>query len=187
MTDTTAIPAFSPLDIPRRSLAWKTGAVLVGTLILALSSRVEVPMYPVPMTMQTLAVTMIGALYGWRLGAITVLAWLAQGALGLPVFAGGLGGIARFFGPTGGYLLAFPIVAALVGWLAERGWNGHRIGLAFAAMLMGNLLCLALGGAWLAVMIGAQKAFAAGVAPFLIGGALKSALGALALRATARK
>lgn len=173
---------FSPLRPREKSRAWQVGAVLVGTLILAVASRIEVPMIPVPMTMQTFAVTMIGALYGWRLGAVTVLVWLAQGALGLPVFApSGAVGIARFFGPTGGYLLAFPLVAMLTGWLAERGWNGSRPLRAFASMLAGNALCLALGGAWLAVMIGAGPAFAAGVAPFILGGILKSALGAAAL------
>jgi biotin transport system substrate-specific component len=178
--------AFSPLRPHARSRAWQVGAVVIGTVILAVASRIEVPMVPVPMTMQTFAVTMIGALYGWRLGAITVLAWLAQGALGLPVFAGGVGGIVKFFGPTGGYLLAFPVAAALTGLLAERGWNGDRPLRAFAAMLAGNAACLALGGAWLAVMIGWGPAFAAGVAPFLLGGALKSALGAVALRGAGR-
>lgn len=188
MNSVTAAPlrAYSPLALDGRPLLIRAVAVLVGTIILTLSSYVEVPMVPVPMTMQTLAVTLIGALYGWRLGGLTITAWLVEGALGLPVFAGGAGGAAHFMGFTGGYLFAFPVVGAVVGWLAERGWNGHRPVLAFAAALIGNLLCLAIGGTWLAAMIGAEPAWASGVAPFLLGGALKSVLAAAILAALAR-
>lgn len=175
--------SFSPLRPETRSLAWRAAAVLAGTLLLALSSHVTVPMVPVPMTMQTFAVCLVGALYGWRLGAVTILAWLAEGAAGLPVLAGGASGVQHFFGPTGGYLLAFPVAGALVGWLAERGWNGSRVWLAFAGQLLGNALCLVLGAAWLATMIGLEQAIVLGVIPFVLGGILKSALGAAALRA----
>jgi biotin transport system substrate-specific component len=166
-----------------QSPAVKVFAVIFGTLVLAASSHISVPMVPVPITMQTLAVTLVGALYGWRLGGLTVLAWLAEGAIGLPVFAGGTGGLARFLGPTGGYLLAFPLAAVLTGWLVERGWNGRRITLAFAAMLAGNAVCLLVGAAWLATIVGPQKAIAAGLAPFVVGGVLKSVLGAAILQA----
>ncbi|PZV35423.1 biotin transporter BioY [Mesorhizobium kowhaii] len=176
-------PSFSPLRLQGRSLGWQVGAVVLGTLFLALSSYIEVPMVPVPVTMQTFAVTLIGALYGWRLGAITIAAWLVEGAVGFPVLAGGAAGLSHFVGPTGGYLFAFPLVGALVGWLAERGWNGNRVMLAFAAMLLGNLACLVLGTAWLAVMIGVEKAITFGFMPFLLGGLLKSALGAATLMA----
>jgi biotin transport system substrate-specific component len=179
-------PAFSPLDLQSRPLAWRVGAVVLGTLFLALSSYVEVPMIPVPVTMQTFAVAMVGALYGWRLGAITIIAWLVEGALGLPVLAGGASGALHFVGPTGGYLFAFPVMGALVGWLAERGWNGKRPVFAFVSMLLGNALCLLLGAAWLAVVIGVEPAFVHGVAPFIVGGVLKSALGAALLALLAR-
>lgn len=175
-------PSFSPLRLQGRSLGWQAGAVVLGTLFLALSSYIEVPMVPVPVTMQTFAVTLIGALYGWRLGAVTITAWLVEGATGFPVLAGGAAGVQHFVGPTGGYLFAFPVVAALVGWLAERGWNGNRVVLAFAAMLLGNLACLGLGTVWLAVMIGTEKAITFGFLPFLLGGLLKSALGAATLK-----
>ena len=168
-----------------RSRSWQAGALLLGTLFLALSSHVAVPMIPVPMTMQTLAVTLVGAALGWRLGALTVLAWLGEAALGLPVLAGAAGPLV-FAGPTAGYLAAFPFAAALVGWLVERGWNGQRLVLAFAAMLAGNALCLALGAAWLSVLVGLPKALALGVTPFLLGGVLKSALGAATLKALVR-
>lgn len=178
-----SLSAFTvPAWLQGRSTATQVLAVLFGTLVLAASSQVSVPMVPVPMTMQTLAVTLVGALYGWRLGGLTILVWLAQGALGLPVFAGGSGGFVRFFGPTAGYLLAFPIAGALTGWLVERGWNGSKLLLACAAMLIGNVLCLVLGAAWLAAMVGLPKAIAVGVAPFLLGAALKSVLGAGVLK-----
>ena len=199
-TVSTYKPSFSPLRLHSRSLAWQIGAVVLGSLFLALSSYIEVPMVPVPVTMQTFAVTLVGALYGWRFGALTIAAWLVEGAAGFPVLAGGAAGVQHFVDPPGGYLFAFPIVCALVGrlaehglnaacgtgrysgWLAERGWNGNRVLLAFAAMLSGNLLCLVLGTAWLAVMIGAEKAITFGFLPFIVGGLLKSALGAATLK-----
>lgn len=183
---TAARSSFSPLRLTDRSSVWQVAAVVLGTLFLALSSYVEVPMVPVPMTMQTFAVAMVGALYGWRLGGITIVAWLIEGALGLPVLAGGAAGAAHFAGTTGGYLFAFPIAGATVGWLAEQGWNGAKPFLAFVAALAGNLACLALGGIWLGVMIGAEQAFTYGVAPFLVGAVLKSALGAAVLFALQR-
>lgn len=178
------------------SCSWpvQATAVAAGVAILSASSHVAVPMVPVPITLQTLAVTLIGALFGWRLGAATVIAWLGLGALGLPVLAG-VGGVARFMGPTAGYLFAFPLAAALAGALAQRGWDGARPGRAFLNMLVGNAACLVVGWAWLSVSLGAGAAFAVGVAPFLIGAVLKAGLGAVILagfapwaahRATAR-
>ena len=187
MSDTVSLTsAFSPLDLESRPLAWRIGAVVLGTLFLTLSSYVEVPMVPVPVTMQTFAVMLVGALYGWRLGAITIIAWLAEAAVGLPVLSGGAAGAHHFVGPTAGYLFAFPVVGAVVGWLAERGWNGRRPLLAFVSMLLGNALCLAIGGAWLAVLFGADVAWTSGVAPFIVGGVLKSVLGAALLALLAR-
>ena len=95
--------------------------VVAGSLLLTLSAKINVPFYPVPMTMQTLAALVIGVAFGWRLGAATVTFYLVQGAFGLPVFAGtpekGIG-LAYLMGPTGGYLIGFAVAAALVGWLA---------------------------------------------------------------------
>ncbi|RDJ20512.1 biotin transporter BioY [Bosea caraganae] len=179
-------PGFSPLALANRSLPMQVAAVLLGTLVLALASRLSVPMVPVPMTMQTLAVTLIGAFYGWRLGVLTIVAWLLEGAAGLPVLSNGASGLAYMMGPTGGYLVAFPFAAALVGWLAERGWNGSSLPRAFAAMLLGNLVCLAFGAAWLATLIGVERALLAGVVPFILGAIVKSALGAAVLRAFSR-
>nr|WP_286193592.1 biotin transporter BioY [Boseongicola sp. H5] len=167
-------------------MGWKIFAVIVGSVLLALSSYIEVPMVPVPVTMQTFAVALVGALYGWRLGGITIVAWLAQGALGMPVLAGGAAGAHHFVGPTAGYLFAFPLAGMAMGWLAERGWNGHRPWLAFGGMLISNTLCLFLGAAWLALLIGVEQAIVAGVAPFLVGAVLKAGLGALTLKLMTR-
>lgn len=182
----TAPARFSPLGLQARPAHIKAAAVLFGTLVLAIASQISVPMLPVPMTMQTLAVILIGALYGWRLGAATVLAWLGEAAAGLPVLANGTGGLAPIMGPTAGYLVSFPLVAALVGWLAERGWNGRRPAFAFVSMLAGHALCLAFGGLWLATLIGAEKAMLVGVVPFLLGSLVKSGLGAAILMALVR-
>ncbi len=182
----SAKPAFSPLDLQNAPLVLRGLAIVLGTGILAASSYVSVPMIPVPITMQTLAVTLIGALYGWRLGAATVVAWLAEAAMGMPVLANGAGGLHAFAGPTSGYLFSFPIIAAVTGFLAEKGWNGHRPVLAFVAMMLANLLCLVIGGVVLGFMIGVEKAFLLGVLPFLVGAALKSALGAALLRLLVR-
>ncbi|MCX2697295.1 biotin transporter BioY [Ochrobactrum chromiisoli] len=179
-------PSFSPLNLESRSPALRLAAVVFGTFVLAISSQIEVPMVPVPVTLQTLVVPLIGALYGWRLGLATVLAWLGEAMIGLPVLAGGAGGIAHFAGPTAGYLVSFPIMAALTGYLAERGWNGKNVMLAFVSFGTANLLGLALGAMWLSSVIGIEKAVAFGVTPFLVGALIKSALGAAILKAAAR-
>ncbi|WP_018899053.1 biotin transporter BioY [Rhizobium sp. 2MFCol3.1] len=173
---------FDPLRLAARPAAIKAVFVLAGTLVLALASQISVPMVPVPITMQTFAVTMIGALYGRRLGAATVLAWLAEAAMGFPVLAGGAGGLAPFAGPTAGYLASFPVIAALVGWLAARGWTGDAVIRSFAAHFAANILCLAIGGLWLANLLGMEKAWLLGVAPFILGAVLKSALAAAVLK-----
>jgi len=158
-------------------------AVAAGVCLLTLSAKLQVPFYPVPMTMQTLVVLMIGMAYGRVLGTATVLAYLLAGAAGLPVFAGtperGIG-LAYMMGPTGGYLLGFVISAWLMGVLAERGWSGSVL-LSAAAMIVGHALILAGGIAWLAVLLGPEKAIATGLVPFLATTAVKCALGAVAV------
>lgn len=187
LTNSHEALAFDPLRLAGRSVPTRAMFVLAGTLVLAIASQIAVPMVPVPITMQTFAVTMIGALYGWRLGALTVLVWLGEAALGAPVLANGSGGLAPFAGPTAGYLFSFPLIAALTGWLAERGWTGRRLVASFSSHLAANLLCLALGWAWLVALIGAEKAFWVGVAPFVLGAALKSGLAAAVLAAVASR
>lgn len=162
---------------PARSVGVTAAMVVAGVAFLALGSRAVVPLDPVPITGQTLAVTVIGAFYGWRLGAATVVVWLALAAAGAPLLADGASGVARFTGASGGYLIAFPFAAALVGWLREKGWT--RFGWALAAMLAGNALCLAVGATWLAAFVGPVGAMANGVVPFLPGALIKSLIGAL--------
>ena len=156
--------------------------VVAGTVLLALSAKVNVPLPFVPMTLQTLVVLLIGAAYGWRLGVATILAYLVEGALGLPVFAGPVGGLAPLLGPTAGYLTGFVVAALLAGLLAERGWD-RSVPLLFAAMMLGHAAILALGCLWLAygVKLGVDKAVMVGVVPFLAGSLVKSALGAVLL------
>ncbi|WP_404402396.1 biotin transporter BioY [Pelagibacterium halotolerans] len=188
MSQTTAqTTTYSPLALESRPLVWQIAAVFAGTLVLTLSSYISVPMYPVPVTMQTYAILMVAALYGWRLGTLTVLAWLGEAALGLPVLAGGSGGLPVFAGPTAGYIFSWPLITAFVGWLAERGWNGHRPLLAFTSMLLAGTFCLVMGTAWLSGFIGMDKAVEAGFLPFIPGDVLKAALGAATLMLLARK
>lgn len=158
---------------------------VAATGLLTLSAKVQVPFHPVPMTMQTLVVLVIGAAFGWRLGAATILLYLAEGAAGLPVFTGtpakGLG-LPYMLGPTGGYLIGFLAGAALAGFLAERGLTRSLPG-ALATMLAGSAVILALGFGWLAQFVGVEKAYALGVAPFIAGDLLKAGLGAALLPA----
>lgn len=160
--------------------------VLGGVLLLAGASRVDVPMEPVPFTLQTLAVILVGMVLGWRWGLFTTLVWLAAGAAGLPVFSGGTGGWQRFTGPTGGYLAGFPLAAAVTGWLSEKGWDGRKPVHAFAAALVGHACCLLTGVAWLATSVGRDQAIREGLLPFLPGAMLKSLAAAFVLMALVR-
>jgi biotin transport system substrate-specific component len=172
----TLWPAEGDISAPLRAVI----LAVLGTALLTLSAKLKVPFYPVPMTMQSLVVLVIGATYGWRLGAATVALYLVEGALGLPVFADtperGLG-LPYMMGPTGGYLVGFVLAAAVVGWLAERGWD-RSVPLTFAAMAIGHVVLFAAGFAWLATLIGPEKAWALGVVPFALATLLKTALGA---------
>lgn len=163
----------------------RLGVVLAGSWLLAASSWISVPMVPVPMTMQTFAVLLIGAVAGPRLAAETVAAYLLQGALGAPVFAGGAGGVAHLFGPTGGYLLAFLPAAVLTGALSERAFGRTLLG-ACALGLLGHAVIFAGGVAQLQMFMGLEGAVASGVTPFLIGTLVKTALFAAAWRLLAR-
>ena len=156
----------------------RAAAVLLGNCLLWASAKAQVPFWPVPITMQTYVVLTLGALFGWRLGAATLAAYLAEGAVGLPVFAGTPAnaiGLAYVTGPTGGYLAGYFAAVLVVGGLADRGWTRTRLGTGMA-LLIGELAILGLGWAWLAVGLGAQKAAAVGLAPFLAGDALKLVL-----------
>jgi biotin transport system substrate-specific component len=153
-----------------------------GALALVVSAKIQVPFYPVPMTLQTLVVLVLGATFGARLAAATVALYLAEGLLGLPVFAGAAAGPLYMAGPTGGFLAGFLVAAALVGFLVERGWDRSFGGL-LAAMTLGHIVVFALGFGWLALMIGPAKALALGVAPFVLATIVKTVLAAALVRA----
>jgi len=157
---------------------------VAGSLLLWACAKIQVPFYPVPVSMGTFAVLAIGMAYGPRLGAVTVLLYLAEGAAGLPVFANtperGIG-LAYMMGPTGGYLVGYVLAAAAVGGLAERGWD-RNVFTAAAAMLVGNALIYIPGLFWLGLLFGWDKPILAwGLTPFVLGDLLKLALVAAGL------
>ena len=159
---------------------------LLGSLVLWLSAKIQVPFYPVPMTLQTLAIMGLAAAYGSRLAAATVALYLAQGAAGLPVFVGtpekGIG-IAYMMGSTGGYLLGFLIAAGIVGWFAERGYARNPFKL-FGVMIAADVVIFALGLIWLGILFGWDKPILEwGLYPFIAGDVTKIALAALAVPA----
>ncbi len=159
---------------PSTTLPRQIGLILGMSVLNALAAQVAIPLpfTPVPITMQTFAVLLTGLLLGSRLGTLALLTYLAEGLSGLPVFSAGRGGLSMLTGATAGYLLAFPLAAFVVGWLAERGWD-RRPGTTALAMLLGNLVIYAGGVGWLAVLLGPERAIAAGLWPFLPGDVLK--------------
>lgn len=176
--------------IHSESLLHKAAMVLGGSLFIAIAAQISVPMYPVPMTLQTLAILLVGLTFGSRLGALTVVAYLAEGAMGLPVFANAMNG-AAFFGPTAGFLVGFVGVAWLAGFAAERGLAKGIVGTAIAGIVASALLYIP-GIAWpmsIAQLSGIEagwigREFGAYywtyfMAPFLIGDVVKAVLAAL--------
>ncbi len=159
-------------------------ALVAGfSLLTALAAQVAVPLpfTPVPLTLQTFAVLLTGALLGSRLGALAMFAYLLEGAVGMPFFSAGRGGALYLLAtPATGYLLAYPVAAFVTGWLAERGWD-KRYSTAAAAMLLGSLVILF--GGWLGFLRfqPPASAFALGVAPFIPGDLIKVTLAAAVL------
>ena len=175
--NTTLASAIWPQS--QNSIAYKVILVLSGTAFLAVSARVQVPFWPVPMTMQTFVVLLIGASLGARMAGITVLAYLLEGAIGLPVFAKGAG-LAYMTGPTGGYLLGFLVAAVAIGYLADRGYGKAALS-TLAAFIIGEVIIFATGVGWLATLIGMEQALSAGLIPFLPAEGLKIVLAVLVL------
>ena len=159
---------------------------VLGSIVLWISAKISIPFWPVPLTMQTLAVLTIGMAFGAKLGTATVLLYLAEGAVGLPVFSGtpekGIG-IAYLMGTTGGYLVGFAVAAGIVGYLAERGWDRGPVRTA-AAMFIGNVVIYVLGLLWLGSLLGWDKPILEwGLTPFLAGDAFKLILAAMLMPA----
>jgi biotin transport system substrate-specific component len=150
-----------------------------GSLLIAVSSKVQIPFYPVPMTMQTFVILGLSMALGWRLAGATLALYLLQGMLGLPVFAGspekGIG-LAYMMGGTGGYLLGFLAAAIICGWLGEKGWDRNVFKTA-AAMFIGNALIYIPGILWLGLLFGWDKPIIEwGLTPFILGDITKIAL-----------
>jgi len=164
-----------------RPVTWGIAAVLAGSWLIAAASLISTPMYPVPMTLQTLAVMLVAGLGGARLAAASVITWLAMAAMGLPLLADGASGLDVFSGPTAGYLAGMVIAAFVCGWLTEkpamRGWITMSL-----VFLVGHALILSAGWLRLAALIGPQAAWDSGVAPFFIGMVLKSTLAVVLVR-----
>jgi biotin transporter BioY len=174
--DTLIGAALAPLDWTR-----SVGLVFAFSLLTALAAQIVIPIGPVPITGQTFAVLLTGALLGSRLGAMAMIVYVIEGATGLPFFYGGHGGILHLLGPTGGYLVAFPAAAFITGAFAEHGWD-KRFFTAAAAMLVGSAVITLAGWAWLLQFKSLSAAFAAGFSKFiLIGDAVKIILAAAVL------
>ena len=167
----------APLSLQGRPLVQKAAFALFTSWILAASSWISVPLGPVPMTMQTYAVLLIGALCGARLGFATVMLFLIQGAAFLPVFAGGNAGLPYMAGPTGGFLFGFLLSVLAAGYAADRGWM-LSLPKAVLALLVAHLLVFLPGVSWLAQVMGGDwdKAITFGWTPFVPGTVLKTAL-----------
>jgi biotin transport system substrate-specific component len=162
--------------------------IVLGTLLVAVLAQVKIalPFTPVPLTGQTFAVLLVGAALGAKRGAASMALYIALGALGLPVFAGGAAGLAYLSGATLGYLAGFVMAAYVIGRLAEHGWE-RSIRTSLLPFLVGTIIIYVCGIAWLTVILGSfSKALAAGLLPFLIGDALKLVAAALALPAAWR-
>jgi len=173
--ETLVATALAPLDWTR-----SVALVFVFSLLTALAAQVSIPLLPVPITGQTFAVLLTGALLGSRLGAAALILYLVEGACGLPFFSGGTGGLHMLLGPTGGYLVAFPAAAFITGAFAEHGWDKKFIA-AVAAMAIGSVVILLTGWAWLSQFMPPAIAWHAGVTRFIVGDIIKILLAAAVL------
>lgn len=173
--------------VPRAGLVRNALLVVTASVVTALAAQVAIPVpwSPVPITGQTFAVLLSGAVLGARRAFLAQALYLIEGSMGLPVFAGGGAGLATFAGPTGGYLISFPLAAVLTGALAERGWD-RRFATMLAAMLLGSAVIFVIGLAQLARFLPQEQLLAAGLLPFLPGDLVKSALASLAFPAAWR-
>lgn len=152
--------------------------VAAGVCLITLGAKASIPFWPVPLTLQTLAISVVAAAYGFRLGVATVGAYLAAGLIGAPVFAGMSTGAAPFLGPTGGFLVGFLVMAAIIGAAADRGWDKAWPKI-LAAMALANVIVFMPGLLWLGTFTGyGEKLLAAGLWPFALGTLVKTALGA---------
>ncbi|WP_295822445.1 biotin transporter BioY [uncultured Deinococcus sp.] len=176
-------PTLAQTLAPHRSALRDLALVVGGAVLIALIAQVEIPLKPVPVTLQTLGVLLVGAALGWKRGTASLGTYLGAGIIGLPVFAGGGAGLAKLAGPSGGYLIGFVLAAGLVGFLVQRFALDRRVLGTALAMLAGTALIYAVGLPWLAATTGLRGAalLNAGLTPFLLGDTLKLGLAALLL------
>jgi biotin transport system substrate-specific component len=185
-TPNTILGVLEPKTQTERVLS-NVAMVLIGTLLLTASAKINVPTWPVPVTLQTFAVAALAGAYGWRLGVATVIAYLIEGAIGIPVFATG-GGISYLVGPTGGFLIGFIPMAYIAGLAADRGASGRVVALGLG-MLIADAVLFVFGFAWLVLVLANLKgvspmavipgAFDAAIKPFVIWDVLKMIFAAL--------
>ena len=181
---TTTCITYADILRPRgriSSLVYDCFLVLAGSVLIALSAKVAIPVpfSPVPVTGQTFTVLMIGALYGSGRGVLTVLAYMAEGISGMPVFTGAGAGLAYLMGPTGGYIAGFAAAAGITGLLAEKGWDRNIFTTAMA-MAAGSTAIYIFGTLWLSLFVGG-KALSLGLIPFIPGDIVKIVLAAVLL------
>jgi biotin transport system substrate-specific component len=164
---------------PRSNALMNVLLVVAASLVTAGAAQIEIrlPWTPVPITGQSFAVLLSGLVLGSRRAFLAQLLYLAEGAAGLPFFAGGAAGLVKLMGPTGGYLMAFPFAAAFTGLLAERGWDRRPVTM-FAAMLAGSTIVFGLGLLQLSRFVPAETLLASGLLPFVPGDLIKSAIAA---------
>lgn len=186
-TSNTLLGALAPKSSAGRAL-FPLAAVLLGSILLTLAAKTSVPVWPVPVTLQTLAVAAIAAGFGARIGVATVALYLGQGLMGLPVFAGAGAGAAYLLGPTGGFILAWLPMALIIGAAADRGLSRRFLPM-LAVMIAADAVSFAAGFAWLLALSGqagwidqaspVASAFAAAVEPFVVWDILKMVFAAL--------
>lgn len=164
-------------SVRSRDLAVRAALVVAGSLLMALGARLSIPVGPVPVTGQTLALPLIVALLGTRQSVLAMCAYLAEGAVGLPVFAGGSGGPFVLLGHTAGYLWSYPLAAFVMGSLYDRGMAANYA-LRWLAIFAGTMVVFACGAGWLAAFIGVPAAIVHGVLPFVVGDVAKVTIAA---------
>jgi biotin transport system substrate-specific component len=181
--DVDSIPTIAGVFRPvamGRARFYDLALVIGGSLLIGIAAQVTIPLPLVPVTGQTFTVLLLGASLGVRLGVWTVLVYIMEGVLGLPVFSQGRSGLATLFGPTGGYLVGFLAAIAVAGLLAQRGWD-RRVHTTIAAMILGNAVLYGFGLGWLTFLMGMDNAFAIGLYPFIVGDLIKAVIAAMVL------
>lgn len=169
-----------------KSTNWLRFALLAvgGSILMAIAAKIQIPFYPVPMTMGTFVLLALSMAYGWKLAGATFALYLAEGAMGLPVFSGtpekGIG-LAYMMGGTGGYLIGYVLAAVTVGWLGEKGWDRNPV-TTFAAMFIGSVVIYVPGLLYLGILFGWDKPILEwGLTPFILGDLTKMALASAVL------